>query len=279
MTNGTLYIVATPIGHLDDLSPRALSILKQVAYIAAEDTRHSGFLLNHYRIQTDCISLHEHNEEHRSKQLLNYLHQGKSIALISDAGTPLISDPGYRMVLLARQADIKVVPIPGPCALITALCASGLPSDRFIFEGFLAAKSGQRQKQLTSLKNETRTLIFYESPHRIVSCIEDMLEIFGAERIATIARELTKTFETIYNGTLAEIIQWLTKDTNQQKGEFVILVKGIDSAAMTESEQSALNILNILLAELPVSQAAKLAAKITGAKKSWLYEEGLKVKG
>lgn len=278
MSNGILYIVATPIGHLEDLTPRALAILKSVDLIAAEDTRHSGFLLNHFGIATDRISLHEHNEEQRSKHLINDLQQGKSIALISDAGTPLISDPGYRMVLLARQANIKVVPVPGACALITALCASGLPSDRFIFEGFLAAKSGQRQKQLANLKNETRTLIFYESPHRIVSCIEDMLEIFGAERIATVARELTKTFETIYSGTLAAIHNWINADTNQQKGEFVILVKGLDATVMTESEQSALHILKILLDELPVSQAAKLAAKITGAKKSWLYEEGLKIK-
>lgn len=273
-TPGTLYIVATPIGNLDDLSPRAQQILKAVDTIAAEDTRHSRYLLTQFGIQTSCISLHEHNEQARINYLLTQLKQGLSLAVISDAGTPLISDPGYRLVQAAREQGVKVVPIPGPCALVAALSVAGLPSDRFIFEGFLPAKNTAKQKQLAKLKDETRTVIFYEAPHRILDTISAMISIFGDGRQAVIARELTKTFETVYGGTLAAINQWLQSDPNQQKGEFVILLHGAEEKE-NKDEGAALAILDILLSELPVSQAAKLAAKITGEKKSWFYEKAL----
>jgi len=272
---GTLYIVATPLGNLDDLSLRAQQVLKTVDKIAAEDTRHSRYLLNHYGIQTSCISLHDFNEQERTTQLLRLLTQGSSLALISDAGTPLISDPGYRLVQSARQQNIKVVPIPGPCALIAALSAAGLPSARFSFEGFLPPKTHARLKHLTSIKEDTRTLIFYESPHRILDTMDDMISTLGPERLAVIARELTKTFETIQQGSLVELKQWLLQDPNQQKGEFVVLVQGSDAQASAATQQHALEILDLLLSELPVSQAVKLAVKITGEKKSWLYEMAL----
>lgn len=277
-TPGILYIVATPIGNLADLSPRAQQILKTVATIAAEDTRHSHYLLTQFGIQTPCISLHEHNEQARITNLLAQLKDGLSLALISDAGTPLISDPGYRLVQAARESGIKVVPIPGPCALIAALSVAGLPSDRFIFEGFLPTKTTAKQKQLTKLKGEERTLIFYEAPHRILDTISVMISVFGNERRGVIARELTKTFETVYGGTLATIQDWLLHDANQQKGEFVILLHGAPEKTANPNENTALTILDILLSELPVSQAAKLAAKITGEKKSWFYEKALERK-
>lgn len=271
---GTLYIVATPIGHLDDLSQRAIKILKSVDYIAAEDTRHSRHLLDHFGIKTACHSLHEHNEQQRMERVLQDLEQEQTIALISDAGTPLISDPGYRLVQQARLRHIKIVPIPGPCALITALSAAGLPTDRFLFEGFLPAKSTARKKNLHTLLEEKRTIIFYESPHRIVDTIDDMMSIFGELRYGVIARELTKTFETIKGGTLKEIKIWLTNDLDQQKGEFVILIHGAKENT-NKDQQQALQVLDILLAELPISQAVKLTTKITGQKKSWLYETAL----
>lgn len=276
MTTGILYIIATPLGNLEDLSPRAQETLKKVDKIAAEDTRHSRPLLTHFGINTPCISLHEHNEAQRSQQIIELLKQGLSIALISDAGTPAISDPGFRLVQAIHQERIKVVPIPGPCALTTALSAAGLPSSRFIFEGFLSPKASARQKQLTALKNETRTLVFYEAPHRILETIEDMVSIFGEERIAVIARELTKTFETIRQGTLLELKQFLIADPHQQKGEFVILVEG--AIELPKNQEQSLAVLDLLLKELPVSQAVKLAAQITGEKKSWLYPIALEKK-
>lgn len=272
---GTLYIVATPIGHLDDLSQRAMQILHAVDRIAAEDTRHSRRLLDHFGIKTTCYSLHEHNEQQRTEQVLQELEQGLSIALISDAGTPLISDPGYRLVQQAQAHHIKIVPIPGPCALITALSAAGLPTDRFLFEGFLPSKSTARKKNLQALLDEKRTIIFYESPHRIVDTIEDMMNVFGEQRYTVVARELTKTFETIKGGTLAEIKTWLAHDRDQQKGEFVILIHGAEENSNND-QQRALQVLDILINELPISQAVKLAAKITGKNKSWLYEIALK---
>jgi 16S rRNA (cytidine1402-2'-O)-methyltransferase len=200
------------------------------------------------------------------------------VALISDAGTPLVSDPGYPLVHAARAKGIRVVPVPGPCALIAALSASGLPSDRFVFEGFLPARSGARRTRLAELRDEPRTLIFYESPHRIVDCIDDMATVFGADRPAVIARELTKLFETIHNATLAELCAWLRADTNQQKGEFVILVQGSMLEHSSESEIEAQRILQILMTELPVKQAAALAAQITGLKKNALYDYALRLK-
>ena len=273
---GTLYIVATPIGNLADFSPRAIEILRQVDFIAAEDTRHSQGLLKHFGIATPMLSLHEHNEHTRAQQCINYLQQNKSIGLISDAGTPLISDPGYQLVRAARANNIKVTPIPGACALITALSAAGLPSDRFIFEGFLTAKSVGRQKRLELLRTEPRTLVFYEAPHRILDLINDMITIFGATRYAVLARELTKTFETIHGDKLANLKIWLTSDSNQQKGEFVVLVEGNSDTVNNTTEID--RILTILLAELPTSQATELAAKITGEKKNKLYEQALRLK-
>lgn len=276
-TPGCLYIVATPIGNLQDISPRALNTLREVNLVAAEDTRHSSRLLQHFGINTPMLSLHNFNETQRVEKLLEQLANGKSVALISDAGTPLISDPGYHLVESARSQGFKVVPLPGPCALVTALCAAGLPSNRFIFEGFLPIKTAARQKHLLNLQNETRTLIFYEAPHRILETLTDMVTLFGSTRKAVVARELTKTFETIKDGALKELLEWMQADAHQQKGEFVILVHGADKADVTD-DAAALNVLEILLTELPVKQAANLTAKITGAKKNWLYEEALRKK-
>jgi 16S rRNA (cytidine1402-2'-O)-methyltransferase len=273
-----LYIVATPIGNLADISERAIQVLKSVNLIAAEDTRHSRYLLDHLGISTPTLSLHNFNEQQRSAQLLAQLQQGESIALISDAGTPLISDPGYHLVQAARLQGVKVIPIPGACAAITALCAAGLPTDRFSFEGFLPVKKTTRLQALQQVQIETRTLIFYEAPHRIIDLLEDMLTVFGSDREVVVARELTKLFETIKAGNLVELLDWIKADHNQQKGEFVVLVRGVTAAPKPESEKEILNILNVLLDELPVSQAASLAAKITGEKKNKVYELALELK-
>ncbi|WP_218814324.1 16S rRNA (cytidine(1402)-2'-O)-methyltransferase [Rickettsiella endosymbiont of Dermanyssus gallinae] len=274
-----LYIVATPIGNLGDMSARAIETLKSVDYIAAEDTRHSHKLLVHFAIDTPVLSLHEHNESECSEKLLEkLLKKGQTIALISDAGTPLISDPGYRLVKKVRQHNIPVIPIPGPCALITALSASGLNCEQFIFEGFLPEKKVARQKKLDALRYETRTLIFYEAPHRILDLVEDMLAIFGAQRIVVLARELTKTFETIHEGNLEELTTWLNNDKNQQRGEFVVLVEG-NKESPQHSDLEIQRILKLLLDELPIKQAAALAAKITHGKKNKLYAQALALTG
>lgn len=274
-----LYIVATPIGNLGDMSTRAIETLKFVDYIAAEDTRHSHKLLVHFAIDTPVLSLHEHNESECSEILLEkLLEKGQTIALISDAGTPLISDPGYRLVKKARKHKVPVIPIPGPCALITALSVSGLNCEQFIFEGFLPAQKMARQKKLEILRYETRTIIFYEAPHRIVDLIEDMLSIFGGQRIVVLARELTKTFETIHVGNLEELKIWLNSDKNQQRGEFVVLVDG-NKELHPHSDLEIQRILRLLLAELPIKQATTLAAKITGGKKNKLYTQALALTG
>lgn len=273
-----LYIVATPIGNLGDMSARAIEVLRQVDLIAAEDTRHSKTLLQHFVINTPCCSLHDYNERQRVDKLIELMKTGKSIALISDAGTPLISDPGFALVRAVRAAGFQVIPIPGACAAIAALSAAGLPSDRFIFEGFLPAKSSARQQRLENLREETRTLIFYEAPHRILDLIKDMLLVFGVEREAVIAKELTKTYETIYQGNLSELKNWLEADSNHQRGEFVVLLQGVE---LKESHPICIDpseVLKILLEELSVKQAANLAAKITGEKKNTLYELALKFK-
>ena len=270
-----LYVVATPIGNLEDCSTRAIEILQTVDQIAAEDTRHSQKLLKYFGITTPLISLHEHNETISSKILLNCLKKNRSIALISDAGTPLINDPGYRLVKLAHQHGIPVIPIPGPCALITALCASGLPCDRFIFEGFLPGKNSARLKKLQEFLYETRTIIFYEAPHRILELIDDMLAVFGPKRYVVLSRELTKAFETIHGDNLEKLNIWLNSDKNQQKGEFVILVEGAEYLSPYEIDRQ--RILGILLAELPIKQATSLAAKITHAKKNKLYALALAI--
>ncbi len=275
MNLGTLYIVATPIGNLSDISERAIQILKEVDLIAVEDTRHSGKLLQYIGISTPMLALHEHNENKKVQNIVDKLSAGTNIALISDAGTPLISDPGYHLVKGALEADISVSPVPGPSALIAALSVSGLPSDAFIFEGFLPNKSSGRLKKLETLAKESRTLIFYEAPHRIVACVQDMLEVFGAQRVAVIARELTKTFETIKNDSLENLLAWVKADTNQQRGEFVVLVQGQEKDK-TVVDSEAEFILNTLMQELPLKQASQLAAKITGIKKNTLYQIGLK---
>lgn len=271
---GMLYVIATPIGHLKDMTLRGIEVLKQVDLIAAEDTRHSISLLTHYGIQKKIISLHEHNERHRIERLLSYLTQGESIGLISDAGTPLISDPGYHLVKKLSEAGIPIVPIPGPCAAIAALSASGLPTDRFIFEGFLPAKTQAKMARLTELEMESRTLIFYESPHRVLSTLELMSSVFGAERKAVLARELTKLHETILRGTLDNLVQWVKEDIHQQKGEIVILIAG----ATKTKEFSDVKVLSILLNHLPLKQAVDLASQITTHKKNELYELALKIK-
>ncbi|MBL1321590.1 MAG: 16S rRNA (cytidine(1402)-2'-O)-methyltransferase [Methylophaga sp.] len=273
----TLYIVATPIGNLSDISQRAIDTLKEVDVIAAEDTRHSGTLLQHYSISTPMISVHEHNEQQRSEVLLARLQQGESVALISDAGTPLISDPGYRLVSLVREHDIRVVPIPGSCALISALSASGLPSDRFSFEGFLSSKQGARQQTLEALVNDSRTLIFYESPRRLQASLTDMVAVFGKDRTACLAREVTKLHETITTKPLADLLEWVSSDSNQQRGECVLLVEGIKEQ-VTSDEIEINHMLTILLKELPVKKAAAVTASLLDVSKNTAYDMALKLK-
>lgn len=276
---GVLYVVATPIGNLDDWSPRAVATLKAVSVVAAEDTRHSGRLLQHFNIPTRLVAVHDHNEAGRVQGLLDQLGRGDDIALISDAGTPLISDPGYRLVAAAQSAGLRVVPVPGACAAIAALSAAGLPSDRFIFEGFLPAKTAGRRERLQQLAGETRTLMFYEAPHRIVECLQDMVAVLGAERRIVLARELTKTFETVRQYSLTEMLAWVSADPDQQRGEIVLVLEGLPEAVGEQDWQEADRVLGILLEELPVKQAAALAASITGLKKNALYERALGLKG
>jgi 16S rRNA (cytidine1402-2'-O)-methyltransferase len=272
----SLYIVATPIGNLADMSARAIDVLKNVDVIAAEDTRHSGHLLQHHAITTPTVSLHEHNEQQRSEVLLSRLQAGESVALISDAGTPLISDPGYRLVSLVREHGINVIPIPGCCALVAALSASGLASDRFSFEGFLPSKQGARKQALEKLANETRTMIFYESPRRLHSSLEDMQSIFGADRPACLARELTKLHETIMTKPLAELQAWVASDSNQQRGECVVLIEG-NRQQQDASEAEVDRVLSLLLADLPVKRAAAITASLLSVSKNKAYEQALKL--
>jgi 16S rRNA (cytidine1402-2'-O)-methyltransferase len=253
-----------------------LNILRNVALIAAEDTRHSARLMQHFGIGTPLAACHEHNERDQGGRFLTRLLAGDDVALISDAGTPLISDPGYHLVRQARAAGVAVVPVPGACALIAALSAAGLPSDRFIFEGFLPAKAAGRRARLEQVKEESRTLIFYEAPHRILECLQDMQAVFGDERPALLARELTKTFETLKGMPLAELAAWVGADSNQQRGECVVLVAGWQAPEGEDAiNAEALRILNLLLAEMPLKRAAALAAEITGVRKNLLYQAAL----
>jgi 16S rRNA (cytidine1402-2'-O)-methyltransferase len=273
---GTLYVVATPIGNLDDITARALQVLREVSLIAAEDTRHSARLMQHFGIATPLSACHEHNEREQGSHFIARLLSGSDVALISDAGTPLISDPGYHLVRNARAAGVRVVPVPGPSALITALSAAGLPSDRFIFEGFLPAKTAARRARLEQVKQEPRTLIFYEAPHRILECLEDMQLVFGDERPALLARELTKTFETLKGLPLAELAAWVAADSNQQRGECVVLVAGWQAPEGDDAlSVEALRVLDLLLQDLPLKRAAALAAEITGVRKNLLYQAAL----
>jgi 16S rRNA (cytidine1402-2'-O)-methyltransferase len=268
--------VATPIGNLEDISARALRVLREVQLIAAEDTRHSARLLQHFGITTPLAACHEHNEREQGSRLVQRLLAGDDLALISDAGTPLISDPGYHLVRNARAAGVRVVPVPGACALIAALSASGLASDRFVFEGFLPARSTGRRQRLQALVEEPRTLIFYEAPHRLLECLADLRELFGAERPAVLARELSKTFETIKGAPLGELHEWVAADSNQQRGECVLLVEGWHEPQGEEAlSAEALRVLDLLLAELPLKRAAALAAEITGVRKNLLYQQAL----
>jgi len=275
MSEAVLYVVATPIGNLEDMTPRALRVLESVALIAAEDTRHSGRLLSHFNIKTPMIAVHDHNERQQQQKIIEKLQRGDDIALISDAGTPLISDPGFVLVREVRSAGFRVVPLPGCCALIAALCASGVPSDRFAFEGFPPAKSQQRVNFYTALAAENRTLMFYESPHRIIDSLKDIVTAFGADRSIAIARELTKTFETFISGAAAEVLAKVEADPNQRKGEFVLMVEGAPQQDDSLLDPRSSEVLDILLEELSVKQASALAAKITGIKKKVMYQAAL----
>ncbi len=267
---GTLHVVATPIGNLGDLSPRALEVLRAVAAICAEDTRHTRRLLAHFGIERPLLAVHEHNEDDVAGKLVERLLAGESLALVSDAGTPLVSDPGFRLVRAARAAGIAVSPVPGACAFVAALSVAGLASDRFVFEGFLPAKAAARRERLASLAGETRTLVFYESAHRIEDALADCVVVFGAERPAVLARELTKLFETVLDGTLAELRARVEADPDQRKGEFVLLVQGAGEDAEAKVAEGR-RLYAKLCEHLKPSQAAKLAAELSGAPRKALY--------
>lgn len=271
-TAGTLYVVATPIGNRDDITLRALSTLQSVDVILAEDTRHSLQLLTALGIKKPMMSLHAHNEANKSEPILDLLHQGKSCALISDAGTPLISDPGFPLVQLARSQQIDVVPIPGACALITALSAAGIACDTFTFSGFLPAKQTARRQKLESMRSMTHTLVFYESTHRIVNSIDDIAHVFGEQCVIVLAKELTKTFERFVSGSCIDVKNWLMMDNNYIKGEFVLMIPARELTKDT-SEQD--HILSVLLAELPLKQAVNIACQLTKAPKNQLYQTAL----
>ncbi len=275
---GTLYVVATPIGNLGDITLRALEILKSVDAIAAEDTRHTSGLLSHFGISKKLIAVHEHNEQQSAEKLLLQLKNGESIALVTDAGTPAVSDPGAAVVNLVRKAGVKVVPIPGASAVIAALSASGIVQNGFLFHGFLPASGAARRKVLESLKSQSVTLVFYEAPHRIIESVEDIAKVLGEGRQVTFARELTKTFETIYTCASNEASAWLHADANQQRGEFVLLVEAAPVVESQEISEEAQRVLKCLLAELPLKQAVTLATEITNLKKNELYEFALKLK-
>ncbi len=272
---GKLYIVATPIGNLNDITHRAISTLEEADLIAAEDTRHSGLLLSHYGIKKPFFALHDHNEQQKASVLVEKLQQGTNIALISDAGTPLISDPGFHLVRECKQNGIQVIPIPGACAAITALSAAGVASNRFSFEGFLPAKTKARCDKLASLKDDPRTLIFYESTHRILDSLNDMQSVFGNERYVVMAREITKTWETIHGDNLPQLIEWLSAENNRTKGEIVLIVEGKPEDTSEEFSPQAIKALTLLTQELPLKKAAGLVADIFGYKKNALYQYGL----
>ena len=268
--SGILHVVATPIGNLGDLAPRALDTLKAVAAICAEDTRHTRQLLAHFGVDKPLLALHEHNEDAIAASVVARLAAGESLALVSDAGTPLVSDPGFRLVRAARAAGIRVSPLPGPCAFVAALSVAGLPSDRFVFEGFLPAKAAARRERLARLAGESRTLAFYESAHRIEDSLADMAAAFGADRPAVLARELTKLFETVLDGSLAELCASVAADPNQRRGEFVLLVQGAGEDADARIAEGR-RLYATLSAHLPPSTAAKLAAELSGAPRKALY--------
>ncbi len=274
---GTLYVVATPIGNLADIGARAVEVLGRVDLVAAEDTRHTAGLLSHLGLKKRLLSLHTYNESSRTATLLDLLAQGQSVALVSDAGTPLISDPGFPLVRAAREAGFRVTPVPGPSALVAALSVSGLPCDRFVFEGFLPAKQGARRAHLEVLRNEPRTLVFYESPHRIEATLADMAAVMGGEREAVLLRELTKTFEQIHAAPLARMQPWLAADADHRRGEFVIVLAGAEAESSDVEAQR--EVLGVLLDYMRVKDAAAAAARLTGASKRDLYQLALTLKG
>lgn len=278
LEKSALYVVATPIGNLSDISLRALDVLAKADVIAAEHVQNSKHLLAAHGITAKLIALHQHNEAAVAGKIVTLLDSGKSVALITDAGTPGISDPGAIVVQRVREGGSRVVPVPGANAAICALSAAGIVNPHFLFYGFLPTKSGLRKRELTALKSHPYTVIFYEAPHRILECIADMIDIFGAQRGITLARELTKLFETIHSGTLADMLSWLQADTNQQKGEFVLLLSGAEIMDKSEISDEARYTLTCLLAELPLKQAVKLATAITGANKNTLYQLALDLK-
>ena len=271
-----LYVVATPIGHLDDITYRAIDVLKSVKLIAAEDTRTSAKLLKHFGINTPLTACHDHNESEKVNHLVDRLLAGENMALISDAGTPLISDPGFKFVRAAQAKGVQVIPVPGACAAIAALSAVGLPSDRFSFEGFLPSKQSQRLLHLNRLKDETQTMIIYEAPHRILECVKDMADVFGADRPVGFAREITKTFETIKKMTLGELVEFISNDSNQQKGEIVLVIGGASEEKDMEQEKLD-QLLTRLLQDLSVKAASQLAADLTGIKKKIAYQRALEL--
>lgn len=273
-SQGRLFIVPTPIGNLGDITQRALEVLQSVDLIAAEDTRHTGILLQHFAINARLFALHDHNEQQKAQTLLAKLHEGQNIALVSDAGTPLINDPGYHLVRICREAGVKVIPLPGPCAAITALSAAGMASDRFCYEGFLPAKSKGRRDALRALAQEPRTLIFYESTHRLLESLEDIVSEWGEARYVVLARELTKTWESIYGAHVGELLAWVKEDENRRKGEMVLIVEGYKMQP-DALPADALRTLALLQAELPLKKAAALAADIHGVKKNALYKYAL----
>lgn len=275
---GQLFVVATPIGNLQDITQRALATLEKVDWIAAEDTRHSKKLLQHFGINKRLISLHDFNEQERSQVLLKQLQAGESGALVSDAGTPLISDPGYHLVSLLRKSGVRVTPIPGPSAIITALCAAGMPTDRFSFEGFLPAKSQKRLNALQALANEERTLVFYESTHRLTESLTAMQSVFGDERLVTVAKEMTKQFERFVSGNFAEVIVQFVENEDWQRGEFVVMVAGVPPLDIETVEYDALA--KVCLAQgLPVKQISEIVADFYQIKKKVVYQRLLELKG
>jgi 16S rRNA (cytidine1402-2'-O)-methyltransferase len=269
-TPGTLHVVATPIGNLGDLSPRALETLRTVDAICAEDTRHTRQLLSHFGLERPLLALHQHNEDAQAAQLVDRLRGGQSLALVSDAGTPLVSDPGFRLVRAARAAGVRVSPVPGACAAIAALSVAGVPSDRFVFEGFLPAKAGARRERLAALAGEPRTLLFYESAHRIEESLADLVTAFGPDRRAVLGRELTKLFETVLDGPLPDLLAQVQGDANQRKGEFVVVVEGAGDDADARVAEGR-RLYTKLTEHLKPSQAAKLAAELSGAPRKALY--------
>lgn len=275
---GTLFIVATPIGNMGDITDRAKEVLTSVDIILAEDTRHSGRLLKYYGIQTSMRALHEHNERNQAESIVEQLQQGKTMALISDAGTPLISDPGYHLVRKCHEAGVAVSPLPGPSACIVALSVSGLPTDRFCFEGFLPAKASARTARLTMLEDEVRTMVFYESSHRIVACLQSMKAVFGGDRQVTVSRELSKRYETIKSAPLAELNEWIGSDENQQRGEFVLVVSG-QKNPVTQGDDELKRLLTLLLGDLSIKQSASVAAKYFSVSKKQTYQLALELQG